>query len=169
MKKTDRYDSLIQWYWQGAGQKYAFDAVDWTLAKCQIHAESSFNPNAISTAGARGLMQIMPDTWGPGFEQDAYNPERNIERGIDYLGSMWRIFRAEVGMERWKFALGAYNCGPGWVIKAQVLLKSRGRDTTKWDNIASVLPLLTGEANARQTIDYVAKIIRKYEEGRGNG
>lgn len=167
MKKSARYDSLIQWYWMRAGQKYAFDeVVDWRLVKSQIRQESGFIPDAVSAAGARGLMQIMPETWGSGFEIQAFNPEKSIERGIDHLGRMWSIFKAESGLERWKFALGSYNCGQGWVIKSQVLLKARGLRTDLWDNIVRVLPTLTGADNAAQTTKYVATIMKEFEEGR---
>lgn len=167
MLKTARYDSLCQWYWEAANQKFLFDtSADWRLLKYQIAQESSFDPEAVSHAGARGLLQIMPGTWGEGFEMDAFNPEKNIARGVDHLGQMWQIFKAEKALERWRFALGAYNAGPGWIIKSQAICKARGRPTDRWDEIVLVIPGLTGENNARETAGYVATIVRNFKEGR---
>lgn len=166
MKKTDRYQSLCNYYWQEASQKYAFDvAVDWRLIGNIIDVESDFDPNAVSPAGARGLMQLMPMTWGAGFYEEAFNPERNIAKGIDYLGLLWSMFKAERGRERWRYALGAYNAGPGWIIKAQTICKARGLPADHWDEIVKVLPALTGDGNAKQTIDYVETIMAEYERG----
>ena len=162
MRDQDRYDSLIQWAWENAAHAYQFDqSVDWRLVKCQIRAESGFRPDVVSSQGARGLLQIISGTWGDGFEADAFNPEKNIKKGVDYLGRLWAMFKEEQGMDRWRFSIGGYNCGPGWIIKSQALLKVRGRPTDTWEGIADVLPQLTG-VNAQQTIEYVNKIFRWY-------
>lgn len=163
MTAEDRYDSLIAYYFDRTAHRYGFDeGVDWHLVKAQVRQESAFNPEAVSPVGARGLLQIMPGTWGEGFERDAFNAEKNLDRGIGHLGWLWSIFKAEEGLERWKFSLGAYNCGQGHVITAQRRLTERRRPTDQWIEIAQVLPDLTGSANAAQTTTYVRKIMADY-------
>ena len=161
----DRYDSLLEFVWGLYQDKYApgMDlSVDWRLAKFQMLAESEANPRAISPVGARGLFQLMPATWGTGFENEWPNPELNMHRGIEHLWTMWKLFKEEGGIERWKYALGAYNCGQGWIIKSQAFLKSRGKATDQWKLIIEVLPQFTGPENARETMLYVGRIISAY-------
>ncbi len=75
-----------------------------------IHAESGFNPRAVSHKGAQGLMQLMPQTANNLGVKDAFNPQANVEAGTKYLREL---------LERYNFniakALAAYNAGPGRV------------------------------------------------------
>ncbi len=81
-----------------------------------IKAESEFHPDAVSSAGAIGLMQIMPDTYrfdiryNIGLTEDSsvlYDPERNIQSGVYYFAKWYRYFGTSVE------ALAAYNGGVG--------------------------------------------------------
>ncbi|MBL0164210.1 MAG: lytic transglycosylase domain-containing protein [Xanthomonadales bacterium] len=86
--------------------------VDAALLRAIIHAESAFNPMAISTKGAQGLMQLMPATaTGLGVD-DAFDAAQNIRGGAEYLARMLKDFN---GDER--LAAAAYNAGPGAVRK----------------------------------------------------
>lgn len=84
-----------------------------------VERESAGNPNAGSSAGARGLIQIMPATFRelrqqhPGYANNIRDPEINLALGIRYLHRMKR----EPGCWGWKRALARYNCGPGCVAK----------------------------------------------------
>ena len=84
------------------------------LIAAVMQAESGFNPNAGSSAGARGLMQLMPGTFrGLGVKGKITDPNANIEAGTKYLSQML----AKVGGDVEK-ALRAYNAGPGAIAKS---------------------------------------------------
>jgi hypothetical protein len=86
--------------------------VDAALLRAVIHAESAFNPMAISAKGAQGLMQLMPGTATDLGVEDAFDAAQNIRGGAEYLARMLKDFD---GDER--LAAAAYNAGPGAVRK----------------------------------------------------
>ena len=82
------------------------------LVKAIIAAESGFDPDAMSDKGARGLMQLMPDTARELGVDDALDPWQNIDGGTRYLGEMIERFPGELSL-----AVAAYNAGPEAVKK----------------------------------------------------
>lgn len=140
---------------------------DMRWIKAQIMAESAFKPGAVSPAGARGLMQLMPGTSRDlarqmGMPDSPFDPYINIAMGVRYDRMMWGIFKREKGKERLRFMFGAYNAGVGNIIKAQMRAEERGLATDKWESIKHTLASVTGR-HARETVEYVARIGRYYK------
>ncbi len=130
-----------------------YTGVDPELVAALIYVESKFNPEARSRKGARGLMQIMPETavWlgeQKGLvvkEEDLDRPEINIQLGIYYLGYLFREFNGHRVM-----VLAAYNAGHE---KVKRWLAS-GAWTGKVDDLHRI--------PYQETKRYVAKIMRTY-------
>lgn len=86
--------------------------VDPALVRAVIHAESAFNPQAVSPKGAQGLMQLMPTTANELGVANAMVAEDNIRGGASYLAQMLALFSGDI-----KLATAAYNAGPGAVSR----------------------------------------------------
>ena len=82
--------------------------VDEALVRAIVHAESAFNPNAVSHKGAQGLMQLIPATAERFGVADPFNPAQNIAGGVEYLAWLLRRFDQNVTL-----AAAGYNAGEG--------------------------------------------------------
>ncbi|GIP39633.1 hypothetical protein J31TS4_29130 [Paenibacillus sp. J31TS4] len=103
LSKPSSYEKLIE----EAGSRHG---VDPALIKGVIATESSFNPYAQSSAGAKGLMQLMDGTARGFGVTDSFDPQQNIEAGTKFLAGLLAKYKGNEGV-----ALAAYNAGPGRV------------------------------------------------------
>jgi len=132
-KDSVAFDRLIH----TACQRYG---VEFALVKAVIKAESAFDPWALSHAGARGLMQLMPDTAAMHGVADIHAPRDNIEGGVRHLRLLLEQFEWDI-----QLALAAYNAGAGAVAR------------------------YNGIPPYQETQDYVRRVLRYRESYREQG
>ena len=142
----------------------------WQWLKSQGYAESLLQSDALSPAGAKGIMQIMDETWTDITTRlrhiipprtSVFDAHWNIVGGVYYMALMrggWGSPRPEE--DRRRLALASYNAGFGNLLEAQVL--SGGKND--YASIIAHLPTVTGEDNAKQTITYVTRIEQYYDQ-----
>ncbi len=130
IKDSNQYDSLIS----ELSKKYQ---VDFALIKAMIRAESGFNPFAVSRKGAKGLMQLMPETALRMNVSNSFNPRENIEGGVRYFKYLLSLFNDDL-----RLSLAAYNAGENVV-----------------GELRSIPPY-------RETVDYVKKVLSYYQSYR---
>lgn len=92
---------------RAASQRFG---VDEAIVRAIIHAESAYRPNALSRAGAQGLMQLIPATAKRFGVADPYNPKQNIQGGVQYLAWLLKRYSNDLTL-----ASAAYNAGEGAV------------------------------------------------------
>ena len=102
---TSAYQAEIQ----AASRQYG---VDEAIVRAIIHAESAFNPNALSRVGAQGLMQLMPATARRFGVGNAFDASQNIRGGVQYLAFLLKRFNGDLTL-----AAAGYNAGEGAVDK----------------------------------------------------
>lgn len=177
------YDQLFK--------KYAPTAqVEWTLLAAVAYVESNFNPQAVSWANARGLMQIMPSTARSyGFtEEDLKDPEKSVYVASKIISKTNNFLQGSIpnSAERMRFTLGAYNAGLGHIIDAMKLAKKYNKNYQVWySNVEEALLWKThpdfyndpvcsyGYCRGTETINYVRqvenayRVFREYEAKKG--
>jgi soluble lytic murein transglycosylase-like protein len=127
IRDSNQYDALISEF----SKKYQ---VDFALIKAIIRAESGFNPYAVSRKGAKGLMQLMPETASRVNVSNSFNPRENIEGGVRYFKYLLSLFNDDL-----RLSLAAYNAGENIVSE-----------------VRSIPPY-------RETVDYVKKVLSYYQ------
>lgn len=151
---------------------------DWRLLAAQMYQESKFKEDALSWAGAFGLMQFMPATAAQYGINPTSPPEEQIRAAILYiswLDNYWgeRIYDSD---ERIKFILASYNVGLGHVMDARNIALSLGFDPMVWSgNVAECILLKSnsdyyqsdlvkyGYCRGQEPYTYVKKIIYQFE------
>lgn len=105
---------FLQKYQQEITAAALHHQLDPALLRAIIHAESAFNPKALSKSGAAGLMQLMPDTATEVGVKNVWHQQQNIQGGASYLALLLKRYKGDI-----KLATAAYNAGPGAVDKHQ--------------------------------------------------
>ncbi len=155
---------------KAAAKRHNFD---WRLIAAQVYQESHLNPLAKSSAGAGGLMQILPSTAkGLGLD-DLHDPVQNINAGVQHLRTLYDLFDGVEEADRLSIALAAYNVGHGHILDAQNLAQEMDLSPNKWDALSQTLPLLQyrqyyqnaryGYCRGTEPIRYVKQIMIYYD------
>ncbi len=129
---SDTFDHLIS-------ESCRKHGIDFALIKAIIRAESGFDPYAVSSKGAEGLMQLMPETSGRLNVLNPFDPMENIEGGVRYLKYLLERFNHDL-----KLSLAAYNAGE------------------------TIVSQVRGIPNYRETKNYVIEVLRYYNEYKNN-
>jgi membrane-bound lytic murein transglycosylase F len=158
-KTTERFDPIFKKY----TKRYFGIGTDWRLFKAQGMAESDLTPSAKSRVGARGIMQLMPSTYGqiqsalPQFGA-IDNPEWNIAAGILHDRDLWTLFRKDVpDSATWSFVFAGYNAGEGTIMRARRTAAQERLDDKSWTSIERVAPKVE-RWRYTETLDYVRRI-----------
>jgi membrane-bound lytic murein transglycosylase F len=170
-QKISPYDDLIKKY----AEKINWD---WRLIAAMIHQESNFNPRAESWMGAKGLMQLIPQTAQSYGASDIFNPEENIMAGSKYLqwlDNYWEKY-VQDSTERKKFVMASFNAGQGHVMDAVRLTEKYGGNPNKWEgNVAYYLlqkskpkffkdPVVnSGYCRGSEPVNYIEDIFLQYD------
>ena len=153
-------------YFQKYGQQYNFD---WLLLAAQAYQESQFKQNLRSSAGAIGIMQVLPSTAAdPNVNiPNITNTENNIHAGTKYLRFIADNYFNAPGLDQFNrtlFCFAAYNAGPNRMAKLRSRTAGAGLDPNKWfNNVERVVAAQVG----RETVQYVTNIFQYYLAFRG--
>ena len=170
--KISHFDKLFK--------KYAKEIDwDWRLLASLAYTESNFDTTAVSWAGARGLMQLMPVTaramgLPPGKES---NPEESIKAAVKYIDATNRALKVIPDKkERIKFILASYNAGLGHISDAMALARKYGKNELVWEHNVEKFILLksneeyftdpvcrNGYFRGIETYNFVRDILSRYE------
>lgn len=177
--RVSPFDNLFRRY----ADKYGWD---WKLLASQAYVESKFDSTAVSWAGARGLMQIMPRT-AKGYGQTARSVMKNdiaVETSLKLLRDLDKQLSSRVPdeQERKKFVIASYNSGLAHVLDAIALANKYGLNPQKWDdNVAKAIlwksnpryykdPVVKyGYSRGRETFDYVNRVYSYYAKSKVHG
>lgn len=152
---------------------------DWRLLAAIGYAESQFNNDLVSWAGARGLMQVMPATArGHGIHPDSLvNPQTSIRLGADVIKATENILKKHVDnpAQLQMMVVAAYNSGAAHIIDAITLARKYGKDASLWyGNVEEALLMKSdqryytdpdvkyGYFGGRQTTSYVRHVFDLY-------
>lgn len=201
-KQTRQYTALYNKYYenprsvslaksimhsQGGGHVSAYDHIfkryadvngwDWRLLASIAFQESRFDQDAVSWAGAFGVMQLMPET-AEAYNVDQDSPaEENIRAGAAYLSWIDKLLSEHIQDEdeRLKFVLASYNVGIGHVLDARRLAEKYGKDPNIWKDHVDYYVLNKskpeyyrdpvvrfGYARGSEPFNYVNEILDRY-------
>lgn len=163
---------------------YADTVCDWKMLAAIAYVESKFDTAAHSHRGAQGLMQIMPATYRHTLakmgvpDTMAQNVELDIRVAVRYMDELSKLFSFINDNERINYILGSYNGGSNHIFDAMRIARKNGSNRYNWNSLTPVLASLSdpevyndsvcqyGQFDATETLQYVRKVKRKYNEYR---
>ncbi len=171
--KISPYDDLIK----AEAEKLGWD---WRLLAALVYQESMFDPEGESWAGAKGLMQLMPETAKQFGVTDRSDPYQSLRGGVRYLMHLDRYWQKSIEdqTERLKFVLASYNAGMTHIIDARKLTEKYGDDPNTWSVVETYLlkksdpqyyrdpVVIAGYCKCEEPVNYVRDILVRYEEYR---
>ena len=161
---------------------YADSVCDWKMLAAIAYVESKFDTSARSYRGAQGLMQIMPATYRHTLarmgvpDTMAQNVELDIMVAVRYMDDLSKLFDFINDRERINYILGSYNGGSNHIFDAMRIARKKGVNRYNWNSLSPVLASLSdpevyndsvcqyGQFDATETLNYVRKVNRKYNE-----
>lgn len=159
------YDSLFQ----VVAEEYN---LDWVMLTAISAQESKFNPDAVSWAGAVGLLQVLP-RFSEIPEDSLFIPEINVREGARIIADHLDHYAYMDTTNQWSFALATYNAGLGHIADARRLSIDQNKNPNDWENISvSLLKLMQrryyqdaryGFTRGIETVRYVNEILNRYE------
>ncbi|MCG8374316.1 MAG: transporter substrate-binding domain-containing protein [Balneolales bacterium] len=174
------YDSLFQ----VVANEYD---LDWVMLTAITAQESKFDPNAVSWAGAVGLMQVLP-RFSEISEDSLFIAEVNVREGARIFAEHLKHYSYMDSTNQWEFSLATYNAGLGHLADARRLTVDKNEDPNDWTYVStSMLQLMQrkyyqnaryGFARGIETVRYVNEIMNRYDtyqailavtENRANG
>ncbi|MBI1182921.1 transporter substrate-binding domain-containing protein [bacterium] len=162
-----------------AFKKHATEAGwDWRLIASVAYQESKFNNELESWAGARGLMQLLPETARRFGGDSIMTAEQSIVVGINYLNYLNKFWLREIpdSATRLPFVLASYNAGIGHVVDAQRLAAKYYNDKFNWKIVSYFLlnknqrrfysdnVVKHGYCRGAEPVKYVSEIINRFEQ-----
>lgn len=153
-------------YFEDAAKKYD---IPYHILVSLSYQESQWNPNAISATGVKGLMMLTQNTAASLNVANREDPKASIFGGAKHLREIMEQLDKDIqGEDRIKFALASYNIGIGHITDAQYLAQKMGLNPSVWQDLKSVLPLLSqrkhyntlkhGYSRGSEAIKYVESI-----------
>ena len=164
------YDDLFKEYAKELGW-------DWRMVAAVVYQESKFSISSRSHRGARGLMQVMPQTGSYYKVTDLTDPQQNLYAGTRHLKRLQNLYRGcdMTDQERIKFTLAAYNAGEGRIRDCRNLAKANSMNANVWSDIVKIIPMMRedsiledenvklGKFKGTETIAYVDNIMELYD------
>ena len=168
------YDSLFR--------LYADSVCDWKMLAAIAYVESKFDTAARSHRGAQGMMQIMPATYHHTLakmgvpDTMAQSVELDVMVAVRYMDDLSKLFSFINERERINYILGSYNGGSNHIFDAMRIARKNGVNRYNWYSLSPVLASLSdpnvyndsvcqyGAFDATETLNYVRRVTRKYNE-----
>ena len=164
---ADRLPRYRSWFEQAATAV----GIDWRLLAAIGYQESKWDPRAVSSEGAQGLMMLTADTAQAMGIKDRNDPQQSIFAGARYLAQVREMIPDRIPEpDRTWLTIAAYNVGFGHLEDARVITQSLGKDPDSWAEVREQLPLLAqdrwysrakrGYARGWEPVQFVDRIQR---------